>query len=738
MDDLHEFINYAVSPGPLTVEDIKVLHGANYFSGEQVVRFRINLGDYDEVFTDAIPGFFAQLKSQLPGLYHHHCSPGKPGGFFERIRRGTLLGHVMEHVAIELQNMAGMDVGFGKTREAKKQGVYNVVFRFFDEIAGIYAGKAALNLLNAMLESKPFDINAVIEHLVWIREKRLLGPSTQAIVDEAARRNIPVIRVDKYNLVQLGTGKYRKLTRATMTQDTSVLAVETTDDKYLTNTILEEAGIPVPQQIITEKLDEVLAFHARLQRAIVVKPAQGYQGKRVSIDLNTPEAITQAFAWARDFHEEIIAQEDIPGGTYRILLINYQPVAAVRLTPPKITGNGIQTIAELTEVLNLDPLREYGDKGKLTKVEIDEETLHILSLMGLEPDSVLQEGTEVFLKNSGNMRLGASATDVTDVVHPYNRFLACRIARILNLDVAGIDIISQDIAKPLDENNGKVIEVNAAPDFRMHMNPTFGTKRHVQQDFVSMLFPAGSQSGVPVYSVTGSKGKSMCLSIINTCLSEKGQKTGVISKNGLYIDGFSIKNSDATESVNVPVILKDPGIDCVLLETPVESILSAGLGYAYAHFGIILNLSDHKEEYFTYDHIRDIEDIAYAKMVVAEQLCDQGFAIINADEKLLMQMRSRIYAQLILFSKKDQNPDFSKHIANAGTGILLHSEQITIYDKGLELFVINTAEIPLLQQDPCESVKDAVLASIMALYLSDIPIGQIRQTLLTTSLKKNI
>ncbi len=733
MTELHEFINYPVSEGPISVEDIRILHGANYFSGEQVVRFRINLGQFDEVFTNEIPDFLLKLKAILPGLYSHHCSPGRIGGFFERVKKGTLLGHVMEHVAIELQNMAGMDVGFGKTREAKKKGVYNVVFRFFDEIAGIYAGKAALNLLNAILENKTFDVDQVVVNLLQIREIRLLGPSTQAIVDEAERRKIPVIRLDKYNQVQLGTGKFRKVIRATITQNTSVLAVETTDDKYLTNTILEEAGIPVPQQITTEKLEDVLNFQTHIQQNIVVKPAQGYQGKRVSIGLNTPETIAKAFAWVKEFHKEIIAQEDIPGGTYRLLLINQQLVAAVRLIPPKIAGNGQNTIAELIDELNRDPLREFGDKGKLSIVELDEETLKILELNGFEPNSVLPEGSEIFLKNSGNMRLGATATDVTDLVHPYNKFLAQRIAKIFNLDVAGIDVISENIAMPLNSHNGKVIEVNAAPDFRMHFNPTFGTKRYVQQEFVSMLFPAGSKSSVPVYSVSGSKGKSLCVSLINACLSAKGEKTGVISKNGLYINGFCLISGDATESKNVQIVLKDPTIDCAILETPVEAILTSGLGYDFANFGIILNLADHKKEYYSYDHIRDIEDIAYAKMVVGEQVYDHGFTILNADDQHIMELRSRIYSQQVLFSKNEANPAFVKHLSKSGTGILLHNELITIYDKGLELAVINTAEIPLLQNYAHDYAKDALLASILALYLSDVSIENLRNILLSSN-----
>jgi cyanophycin synthetase len=734
MEELQEYNYYAVAEGPISLEEVKTLYGANYFSGGPVVRFRINLGDYDEVFSNAIPNFFEQLKTLIPTLYNHHCSVGREGGFFERMKEGTLLGHVMEHTAIELQNLAGMDVGFGKTRGAKKKGVYNVVFRYFDEIAGIYAGKAALNLINSIILGKGFNVDEIIENLIVIREKRLLGPSTQAIVDEAERRKIPVIRLDKYNLVQLGTGKFRKNIRATITDETSLLAVETSDDKYLTNNILSESGIPTPKQIITDKLEDVHNFHSLIQSSIVVKPAQGYQGKRVSIDLNAPETIENAFGWAKEFHNEIIAQEDIPGGTYRLLVINYQLVAAVRLIPANITGNGIDTIVALIEQVNAHPNREYGDKGKLSKVEVDEDTLKIIELRGYNLQSILPEGELIFLKNSGNMRLGSTSHDVTAKVHPFNKFIAQRAAKLLNLNVAGIDIISKDISVPLTDNNGVVIEVNAAPDFRVHFNPTIGTKRYVQQEFVSMLFPQNAPSSIPVYSVTGSMGKSIAVGIIDLCLRQRGLKTALVSKRGLYIDGNCLDNADATDSANVTMVLKDPTIDCAVVETTVEAILTSGLGYEYAHFGIVLNLHDLKEEYYTYDHIRDIDDIAYAKFVIAEQLYETGYAILNADTKLIIEKKSRVLSKLALFSQNASNPAFTKHINNNGTGVLLKDGNITIFDKGLEMIVMGIDEVGILKETAEEYKVEAILASTVALYLSEVPIEEIRKSLVEFTL----
>ncbi len=732
MVNINEIEKYQVINAPISVEEIKTLWGANYFTSEKIISFRINLNEYNEIFSNKIEGFFEKLKTKMPTLYEHHCSVGKKGGFFQRMQEGTLLGHIMEHLAIEIQTLAGMNVGFGKTRETKIKGAYNVVFRFFDEVAGIYAGKAAINLINSIILNQEFDLAEIIKNLIEIRETRLLGPSTQAIVDEAIRRDIPVIRLDKYNLVQLGTGKFRKIIRATIAETTSLLAVETTDDKYITTQILHDAGIPVPETILTENLEKVFNFHAKLNKPIIIKPAQGYQGKRVSIDLNTPEAITNAFNWAKEFDEEIIAQEDILGGTYRLLIIDFKYAATVRLIPAYIVGDGINTIKQLIDKLNAESSREIGDKGILTKLEIEEDTLKIIELKNYTIETILPNSEIIYLKNSGNMRLGASSIDVTDIVHPENIAIAERAAKIMNLNVAGVDILSQNIKISMLQNSGKIIEINSAPDFRMHIKPTMGTPRYVQRNYISMIFPKNATTQIPIISITGSYGKSLLLKTLYNALKNKNLKVGMLSRKGLFVDDTVIKNTDATLNVdNVNLLLKEPNLDVAILETTLESILNYGLGYENAHFGIVLNIDSKKPDYYMYDHMRDIDDVAYAKSVVAEQVKDKGYTILNADNDIILNMKKRVYSNCILFSTTPHNKEMRRHIAKDGLpAVTIENNNIIYYDQRLPISIININEILKKTENQPPYFKESLLVAVAVLYNMEFEVEEIRKILI--------
>ncbi|MBI5220102.1 MAG: ATP-grasp domain-containing protein [Bacteroidia bacterium] len=730
MTDLTQFIEYKPVDGPVKIENISILNGANYFSAENVIRFRINLGEYDEIPTNKIPDFLEKLKQNLPTLYQHHCSLKKPGGFFERVKEGTLLGHVIEHIAIELQTLAGMNVGFGKTRISKIKGVFNVVFRFFDEIAGRYAGIAAVNIINSLLQDAPIDIKKIISDLIQIREERLLGFSTQAITGEAEKRGIPWLRLDKYNLVQIGTGKYRKIIQATVTGNTSLIAVEITDNKYKTASILSEYGVPIPNRIITDKVEDALAFFRKLKKPVVIKPAVGgYQGKRVSVNLKNEESVVNAFSWAAEFDEEVIVQQFVKGNTYRVLIIDFKFAAAVQLRAAHITGDGTTPIRTLIEKLNSEPVREIGDKGKLSKVEVDEETLKILELKGYNPDTILTAGEVIHLKNSGNMKLGAESADVSENIHPYNKFVCERISKILNLNVAGIDIISPDIATQVTENNACVIEVNAAPDFRMHLNPTYGEPRKVQEQYVDMLFPPGSESHIPIYSVTGSRGKTLTVKILRYCLGKQNLTVGAVCGDGIFVGDNRLKDDSGFDSANAALILKDPSVDYAVLETNVETVLQFGLGYKFADIGIVLNLDENKNEYYEYDHIKDIVDIAYAKSVVAEEVYENGFTVLNADHELICEMSERIYSKLIFISRNPENEFVQSHIKNGGMAVMLIEYKIFIIDKNTSAELLPIGQIPLVYSVREDYVTDCILASVAALYVAGISPDDIKNLL---------
>lgn len=720
---------YAIAPGPLMVHEMKVLHGANYFSWEPVVLLRLDLGTYDEVFTDQIRGFGERLKSMLPSLQQHHCSPGIPGGFFKRIDEGTLLGHVVEHVAIELQQLAGIKVVFGKTRATRTPGIYNVLFQFVDDEAGLCAGRAAVNLVNTLLAGEVAPVAPVIDALVAIRERRLLGPSTQAIVDAALARGIPTMRLDNYNLVQLGTGRYQKRIRATVTADTSLIATETALDKALSLAMLHDAAIPVPQTLASEDVEEILAFQAQLAAPLTLKPRQGTLGQGVSVGAVDATALRRAFDRARSFDTTVLAQTTIPGASYRLLVIGQRFIAAIRLDPPTVVGDGRLSISELIEQLNADPRREVGDKGLLTRIRFDETTNYLLAERGYHLNSVLPNGETLPLTVSGNLKLGGSAVDVTDEVHPINRFLAERVSQVIGLDIVGVDVVAPSLATPLTENGGAVIEVGAAPDFRPHLHPIEGIPRDVAQPMLDMLFPATAKVHMPVVSITGSRDRTFATELLACCLSAVNYRVGLASGRGLSIDGRRLRDEEANQPEHAALVLKDPTVDCAVLETAWEGILRAGLGYGLADVGVVLNVV---EDDLANESVRldDLSDLAYAMSVVAEQIHPEGIAVLNADQSLVCDMRLRLQSRVVWFTQSYANRMVRAHVRRGGAAVVADRGHVLVLENGVTThMLIALDEIASLAGPRASTHLDAVLAVIAALYALGVPLPAINKGL---------
>ncbi|TVQ14259.1 MAG: hypothetical protein EA361_08710 [Bacteroidetes bacterium] len=702
---------------PLLIESVRTLKGANYYSAGSVIVVRLNLAEYDERFTHTIEGFYDALQSTLPTLYDHHCSEDRPGGFFKRVQDGTLLGHVAEHIAIELQTLAGMPVQFGKTRASKEQGVYNVVFRFFDEQAGIYAGKAAVSLLNSILLKKQTHVQDIVDTLVAIRELRMPGPGTQAIIARARKKGIPVLRVDPYNLIQLGTGKYQKRIRATLGPKTGFVAVENAKDSFLATMMLRDAGIPVPVTIKTTKIQDALDFHHYLGKPMVVKLPWNSKTRKVFPALNDETSIARAFDVCSKHDENVLVQEQIPGETFRLLVIDHKFVAATRLSSPEIIGNGQDTIAILIDKLNEKQQRKPGDKGSLSLIVPDEQLVETLSFYGFQLQTIPDDGLRIVLNHHTSPAVGASTTDVTGMVHPINRFIAERASRIIGLDVAGINMVCPDISKPVTQEQGAIINVLAAPDFRMHLNPWEGKSRRVEEAFMDMIFAADAQFRIPVFSVTGSAGKSVCALLINYILEKEGFKTGFAMSDGFYSQGRKIAKGDMTGYHAAQLVLKDPGIDCAILETSVEGILRDGLGYEYADFGVVLNTH---ESYIPGSDLKDIDDIAYAQNVVAEEVYREGFTILNADDPLVMEMSKRVDNPIALFTKNPQQEAFKSHISGGAMGIGIENENIYLWSSRGKTCIAPLSSLPLLADETHKIFTDSLLAAILSLAAFNI------------------
>jgi len=714
--------NYLVEGGPLSLEHIGILGGANYFSGGPVVHMRLNLNQFDEVFSNQIEGFYERLAMTLPTLIEHHCSEGVRGGFFIRVNEGTLLGHVVEHVSIELQTLAGMDVSYGKTRASVVPGVYNIVFRFFDEFAGIYAGKAAVNLVNAVLRNEDFPLMDVIEKLIFIREKHLLGPTTMAIVNEIEQRNIPWIRLDDYNLIQIGTGKFQQRIRATLTPRSSLLSVELSQDRAMTLKMLMDAGVKTLPFLLSASPHELKAFLNEHNSMCYLRPRFRKTEYARGCTVENQSSIDEILALNGDVNEEFLIQPYVNGQILRFLVVGDECIACASIQLPQIIGDGVSSVKQLVSKLNKQPGRQMGDKGLLSYVLIDKETKMLLAAAQLNEDSVLEEGRTFVVKSTPNPNNGSISEDVTHLVHPHLSAMALKAVHVVGLDVATVNMIVIDLLQSPYESDAFVTEIHAAPNFRMFLKPSTGEPTNVVKPFVDHVLKNQSKHHVPLIAVTGSKGKSLCCEILKNVLMAKGMNVGMSSSAGLFLAERKIKEGNPVEADYVRLLLKDPDIDVAIAEVPVENIIKHGLGYHLADFGVILNVHD--------NHINEIDisrsdDLAYAKSVVAEEVRPDGFAILNADDELVIEMTDRVVAKTAFISCSSQSPAVKKLIAAGKPVAISEQGKIHIYNVKDSVF-----EIDIFQtESECDSIVQAKTAACLVLLLMGVEVELVKQVL---------
>jgi len=662
----------------------RALRGANIYSYRPVIVMTIDLGEYDEVFTNQLDGFVDKLIELLPSLDDHRCSEGVKGGFIKRMREGTLLGHVIEHIALEFQYIAYMDVGFGKTVDADNPGTFNVIFSYWVEEAGIYAGIEAVALVNSILSGKPYDLENTIYDLKDIRDDHYLGPSTAAIVREAEQRDITVLRLDDYNLVQLGEGKYQKRIQAAMTSQTSLIGVETAGNKRLTKIMLEDAGIPVPKGTVVRKLKSAIEDAEWLGYPVTVKPHDGHHGKGVTTNLANEAELVEAFERAKEMSSKVIVEQHLVGSDYRLLVVGGKFAAAAKRAPAAIVGDGQHTIAELIDIENQNPDRGYGHENVMTRLQVSSVTKHLLEKAEYTMESVLEDGQTFHLELTANLSTGGSAEDVTDRVHKTNRFMAERIAKIIDLDIAGIDVMAPTLREPIAKVGGAVIEVNAAPGLRMHLAPAKGKARNVARPIIDMLFPKGAHSDIPIVAVTGTNGKTTTVRLITNMLKGVGYHVGMTTTDGIYVQDRLIASGDMSGPYSAKVILKDPMVDCAVLETARGGIIREGLGYKMADVGVVLNV---QPDHLGLKGIHTVEDLAKVKAVVAEMVRKGGFTVLNADDEHCVNMARYCREEIIYFSLRPSNPLIQTHVDNEHTAV--------VYDRGYITIMIGASATPV-------------------------------------------
>jgi len=714
----------------MEILEIKVLRGPNYWSirRAKLIQMKLDLEEMEQKPTNQVPGFRERLEKLLPTLYEHRCSEGEPGGFFHRVEEGTWMGHVIEHIALEIQTLAGMDTGFGRTRSTgEKEGVYYVIFDYIEEDAGVYAARASVKIVQALVNGETYDLDADIQHMREIREETRLGPSTGCIVDEAAKRGIPFIRLNKQSLVQLGYGVHQKRIRATIASTTSNIAVDIAGDKEETKLLLDAAQIPVPKGTVIRTEEGLKDAIDRLGYPLVIKPIDGNHGKGNTTNITNYEQALKAFAAAKEYNRSLIAEKFITGYDFRALVINYKFVCAALRTPASVTGDGEHTIQWLIDETNKDPRRGYGHEKVLTQITIDQFTQKMLDDHGYTLETIPKKNELVLLKPTANLSTGGTSTDVTDEVHPANIFMFERIARIIGLDICGIDVMANDLQTPVSENGGAILEVNAAPGFRMHLEPAKGLARNVAEPVIDMLFPKGSAGRIPIIAITGTNGKTTTTRITAHIAKSAGKKVGYTTSDGVYIQNQMMMKGDCTGPVSSQFVLKDPTVDFAVLECARGGILKAGLAFQNCDVAIVTNVA---ADHIGLGGINNIEQMAKVKSVVPETVFPHGYAVLNADDDLVYKMAKELDCNIALFSMDEDNPRLKKHCEKGGLAAVFENGYISIKKGTWKIRVMAVKDIPITFEGKALHNIQNCLPSVLATYLfRDITIEDIRSAL---------
>jgi cyanophycin synthetase len=716
----------------MEIREINAMRGPNYWSvrRHKLIVMVLDLGEMEERPSNKIAGFSERLKAMFPTMYSHRCSEGCAGGFFMRVDDGTWMGHIIEHIALEIQTLADMDTGFGRTRGYGEEGVYSVVFSYIEENVGRYAAKAAVKICEALIVGEAYDLTDDIQEMRELRESSRLGPSTGSIVAEAEARGIPWFRLNKYSLCQLGYGANQKRIQATVTSETSSIGVELACDKEDTKYLLEQAEVAVPKGDIIRRESSLKDACSYVGYPLVVKPVDGNHGRGITVDIQNYEDALAAFAHAKDSSKSgaIIVEKFITGEDYRLLVINNVLVAAAKRTPAHVIGDGKSSVETLIDLVNKDERRGFGHENVLTKITVNDLTKTILKDAGYTVTSILEKGKMLILKDTANLSTGGTAEDVTDIVHPANIAMAERISKIIDLDICGIDVMSTDISKTLSETGGAVLEVNAGPGFRMHLAPTEGLPRNVAAPVIDKLFPPGATSRIPIIAISGTNGKTTTTRLIAHMAKMKGYKVGYTTSDGVYIQNRLLMEGDCTGPASAEFVLRDPTVNFAVLESARGGLLRAGLGFKKCDIGIVTNVS---ADHLGLKGIHTIGQLAKVKAVIPETVLPEGTAILNADDDLVYAMRKNVECNVALFSLDENNPHIKAMQKRGGISAIYENGYITICRGEWKIRVIKAVNVPLTFGGKATFMIQNVLPAVITAYLRGLSIEDMKMSLET-------
>jgi cyanophycin synthetase len=721
----------------LTIVETRVYRGPNYWNYDPAIKLIVDLGVLEHFPSNTIPGFVEALLEMLPGVGLHTCGTGRVSGFEDRLREGTWAGHVAEHIALQLQREAGTEVGRGKTRGTGEPGRYHVVYSYAEEAVGVAAGKLAVRLVNHLIEPEPgFDFRVQLEQLILLAERAAFGPSTQAILDEAALRDIPAIRLNEQSLVQLGHGIHQKRIRATMTSQTGSLGVDIASDKKLTNRLLAATGVPVPRAELVRNEDAAVAAAKRIGMPVAVKPLDGNHGRGVMLNLGDAEAVRSGYRVARSESRTgaVLVESYLTGNDYRCLVVGGVLRAVAQRVPAHVEGDGKHALSELVEITNADPRRGIGHEKVLTRITVDDEAVAYAREQGFELSDVPPRGQRVYLKRTGNMSTGGISIDRTEEAHPDNVELAELAAQVVGLDIAGIDLICPDVSVPVRETGGGIVEVNAAPGFRMHTHPTEGEAQYVAKPVIDMLFPPGADARIPIVAVTGSNGKTTTARMIAHVMKGMGRKVGLTSTDGIYVDGRIVRKADSSGPKSASMVLQNPTVDFAVFEVARGGILREGLGYQRNDVAVVLNVTG---DHLGLGGITSIRQLAEVKRVVVEAVPRDGVAVLNADDPLVAGMARYCSGSVIYFSLDPEHERLKFQASRGRRAVTLeqgrNGEMIVLRQGRKSMSLVWTHLLPATFEGRARMNVQNALAATAAAWAAGAHLHDIRQGLRTFS-----
>jgi cyanophycin synthetase len=720
----------AVDPTQFEIVRIRALRGPNYWRLAPVIACDVRLGPLESLTTADVPGFTPRLIAAIPTLHDHPCSRGRPGGFIERLEEGTGWPHVLEHVALELQTLAGSDVDFGRALESGDAGIWWVIVEYQEEAVAIESVRQAAALIRACLAGEDLDSAGLIQPLRELWEDVRLGPSTGVIVEEARRRGIPVRRLGTGSLVQLGMGRNLRRIQATTCDTTSIIAADIAQNKDLTKRMLQGIGLAVPQGSVAADLEQAVGAARQTGFPVILKPLAGNQGRGISPRLDDEESVRAAWARSSDEYPEMVVERHVDGRDHRVLVVNRKVVAVAERVAAHVVGDGRQNVRELIDEANRDPRRGRGHGNVLTRIPADDATSEFLGQRGMTLDSVPGAGERVFLRPTANLSTGGTSIDRTDEIHPDN-VTACEMAAgVVGLDIAGLDVLTPDISRPFHENGAVIIEINAGPGIRMHTHPAEGKPRNVAGAILEMLYPEGTRATIPVIAVTGTNGKTTTTRLIAHLFRATGRTVGYTTTDGVYLQNRLVVQGDMTGPFAANVVLSNPAVDVAVLETARGGVLRSGLGFEECDVGVVLNVA---EDHLGLGGIHTKEELAQVKSVVPAVVRRRGHAVLNADDPLVYAMAERTRGDVVLFSVQPgrNNPQVERHVEEGGTAATIDDDTFVVRRGRLCIPIVRIFDVPLTLGGAARFQFGNILASIAAAFVQGMRYEDIRSGLLS-------